>query len=898
MHFNDVYNIQAAKHEKMCGGAARFTSLLNSFGKGGSNYDDAGGEPLVLFSGDAFNPSVMSTVTRGRQMPPVLNHMGIHAACYGNHDFDFGLDALLRLKDACTFPWLLSNVLDAHDAGGGQLADGLRTHVLEVPGGGGGGALRVGVMGLVENEWLVTLATLDKDDVVYEDFVVCARRLAAELRAPPHNVDLVVALTHMRVPNDVRLAAEAGDVLDLILGGHDHHYECRVTEPHGVLLCKSGTDFRELTVIDLAVGGSVPAAAAATASPPLRQPLAAAATAAEAFPPLVPADFQVPERHTTADFIFRMLSTADLDADYAAVMSSIEPLTHVFAAQDEWPWATMTKEDDAKDLRRHQREFELRLAFAYTVFDPADKTCLGCFYINPPSKAGFDAELIFWVRQDCAAVTASATPHAVLEPRLGDEIRAWLAAEWPCLPRICWAGRFEHSWAAMEAMPWRDMEVRRVAHDGTTVVRYNARASGLALAAPSPGGYVLPTATLPPIEATAAGTAGAADGAAAEVGAAARGGAFAATGHIARGVEVLSHTRWEVTRGLPEHAETAALVARFEEQVMANMEKVVGVTACDLECRFERIRAEETNIGNFVADSVRHACSMAVSANGGMAVDVVLINSGTLRADKVIAAGPVRVGDLMALLPMCDAMVVVRVTAAQLLSCLENGVSQWPRLEGRWPCLSGVAFEFDGAAPPGQRVVVDSVTVAREPLDFGLDEDSGMPRTYTLATKEYLAKGKDGYDCLAACPVVVEDEVLPPLGTMIRQHFKAIDVANDYKAMQPPSPPQSGLRRTASADMISQRWAARVEQHFDMTKCESPRSACATKQALGIHPVVDGRIRRREKSGGSGSAERRASSGMAPGLTALGAGLRVHIPESPERRAARAPSFDGADLHL
>ena len=142
VHFNDVYNVQAAPREHVCGGAARFVSLLKSFRRGGAHYDAAAGEPLVLFSGDAFNPSVMSTVTRGKQMPPVLNAMGIACACYGNHDFDFGVDALLRLKGACDFPWLISNVADAHDAEGGRLADGLRAHVVEVPGGGGGEAAK------------------------------------------------------------------------------------------------------------------------------------------------------------------------------------------------------------------------------------------------------------------------------------------------------------------------------------------------------------------------------------------------------------------------------------------------------------------------------------------------------------------------------------------------------------------------------------------------------------------------------------------------------------------------------------------------------------------------------------------------------------------------------------
>lgn len=36
--------------------------------------------------------------------------------------------------------------------------------------------------------------------------------------------DYVIALTHMRNPNDVKLA-ENVDEIDLILGGHDHVYE-------------------------------------------------------------------------------------------------------------------------------------------------------------------------------------------------------------------------------------------------------------------------------------------------------------------------------------------------------------------------------------------------------------------------------------------------------------------------------------------------------------------------------------------------------------------------------------------------------------------------------------------------------------------------------------------------
>ena len=57
-------------------GAARFASKLKSF---------KAENPLVLFSGDAFNPSAMSTITKGKHMVPVLNDLGTHVACMGNH---------------------------------------------------------------------------------------------------------------------------------------------------------------------------------------------------------------------------------------------------------------------------------------------------------------------------------------------------------------------------------------------------------------------------------------------------------------------------------------------------------------------------------------------------------------------------------------------------------------------------------------------------------------------------------------------------------------------------------------------------------------------------------------------------------------------------------------------
>lgn len=118
-----------------------------------------------------------------------------------------------------------------------------RFHVIDHQG------VRIGLIGLVEYEWLATMPLLEIDDVLYLDFVAEGRKLSRLLRED-HGADMVIALTHMRAPNDLHLGAQVPGI-DLILGGHDHHYSIERCHPNKTLLFKSGTDFRELSLIHM-----------------------------------------------------------------------------------------------------------------------------------------------------------------------------------------------------------------------------------------------------------------------------------------------------------------------------------------------------------------------------------------------------------------------------------------------------------------------------------------------------------------------------------------------------------------------------------------------------------------------------------------------------------------------
>ena len=88
---------------------------------------------------------------------------------------------------------------------------------------------------------------------------------------------------------------------------------------------------------------------------------------------------------------------------------------------------------------------------------------------------------------------------------------------------------------------------------------------------------------------------------------------------------------------------------------------------------------------------------------------------------------------------------------------LQNGVSQYPKLEGRFPCVAGIQMTFDASKPGGSRIDVASVKVkVRGTGEFAALD---MEKEYAVATKAYLALGKDGYDVFPKARLIADSGV-------------------------------------------------------------------------------------------------------------------------------------------
>ncbi|KAI9575764.1 hypothetical protein GQX74_015280 [Glossina fuscipes] len=84
-------------------------------------------------------------------------------------------------------------------------------------------------------------------------------------------------------------------------------------------------------------------------------------------------------------------------------------------------------------------------------------------------------------------------------------------------------------------------------------------------------------------------------------------------------------------------------------------------------------------------------------------------------------------------------LVLIKITGRCLHESVENAVSGYPKLEGRFPQVSGVTFAFDPSKPTGHRVDPQLIQVG--------DEHLTMEQTY----KACIRSCYNGFDSFIMC---------------------------------------------------------------------------------------------------------------------------------------------------
>ncbi|WP_027881959.1 bifunctional metallophosphatase/5'-nucleotidase [Meiothermus rufus] len=236
-----------------------------------------------------------------------------------------------------------------------------------------------------------------------------------------------------------------------------------------------------------------------------------------------------------------------------------------------------------------------------------------------------------------------------------------------------------------------------------------------------------------------------------------------------------------MTANLPEDRFALDAIAAYSLPIAALRAQVVARAAVALNGERNDVRRRETNLANLIADAMLWKTRQAGAT-------IALQNGGGIRA--TIPAGNITVGQVYEVLPFGNTLVVLELKGSEILAALENGVSQWEQIAGRF--LSGVAgirYTFDLSRPAGSRITRAEV---QTPTGFQpLDPNA----TYRVVTNSFTAAGGDGFTSFRDAK-----------GFRVDTGFSDAEVLIEYLRTQPTWEPRLENRITILNEPRGQLW--------------------------------------------------------------------------------------------
>ena len=203
----------------------------------------ANDEELWLSGGDNWTGPAISTWFEGRPVVEVMNAMGYRASAVGNHEFDFGLEALAERTAEADFRFLAAN-LRRRSTGEVPEDLGIRSHVVVQLGPGiGGRTLPAGIIGLITTDTPFVTNPATVAELEFLPYEPALREAAAQARA--EGATALIVLAHVCV-GELRELALAVEDLGVAFFGGGHCNESHAERVGGAVLLSTGGGFSEL----------------------------------------------------------------------------------------------------------------------------------------------------------------------------------------------------------------------------------------------------------------------------------------------------------------------------------------------------------------------------------------------------------------------------------------------------------------------------------------------------------------------------------------------------------------------------------------------------------------------------------------------------------------------------
>lgn len=165
-------------------------------------------ENFMLFdAGDTFQGTVFVNQFKGESVVPILNRLGYSVMASGNHEFDYGYEQLLKLRDMLKYPVMSANVFKAD--GSNLLVPYYEATV---------GGKKFAFVGFVAEDTPILTQPDNVKGLTFKNPVEVAKEIVPKLKK---QVDHVVVVSHVGIEVDREIAKNVPGI-DLIVGGHSH----------------------------------------------------------------------------------------------------------------------------------------------------------------------------------------------------------------------------------------------------------------------------------------------------------------------------------------------------------------------------------------------------------------------------------------------------------------------------------------------------------------------------------------------------------------------------------------------------------------------------------------------------------------------------------------------------
>lgn len=173
------------------------------------------------------------------------------------------------------------------------------------------------------------------------------------------------------------------------------------------------------------------------------------------------------------------------------------------------------------------------------------------------------------------------------------------------------------------------------------------------------------------------------------------------------------------------------------------LEEVYGHSRVELVAEENKIRGEETNLGDWIADRM-------VAAFAGCGAQAAVINSGSLRLNQDLAPGTVTRRQVEELFAYPAPLYLLKIDGATLKQVAEHATRGWPG-SGSWLQISGFAYTHDKEAKTarqvsllikdGSRPVRDDEPVLVVVGDYMINPDMGDQDGYVMLDRDQVVSG-------------------------------------------------------------------------------------------------------------------------------------------------------------